>query len=48
MPLPSQTHGAVKLLGEGGSGTFTLALQRDPAVDATITVKAVGFIGPMI
>ncbi len=30
-----------KVLGEGGSGTFTVALERDPVVDATVTVKAV-------
>ena len=36
-----ELHGGVKLLAEGNSGTFTIALQRDPVVDATITVKPV-------
>ena len=38
----SNLNTGVKLLAEGGSGTFTIALEKDPTVDATISFKSVG------
>ncbi len=37
--FPSRSD--IKLLEEGGGGTFTVALEKDPIVAATVTVKAV-------
>ena len=37
--LPDST--VTKLLDEGASGTLTVALERDPVVDATVTVRVI-------